>query len=351
MQSYNLPMFLTIEENCTKDLIDKLAREFSNLKSEQILFITSKGIYEKYKKRISKLVDEHKIIKFFFVEDSTYETAVDIAKRISVQDILVIIGFGGGKVLDTAKYAAYVSKKKYVAIPTALSNDGIASPIAVLRINEGKTMSFGCKSPDGIIIDTSIIKDSPITLLMAGVCDTISNFTALFDWNLDSKHNGVHPNDFAYLLSDTALNMMLFSRKRPIRSQHFIRQLAESLVLSGLAMEIAGNSRPCSGSEHLFSHSLDENFNINVPHGLIVALGTVASCIFQNRSYKTIVTFLKSYKVDIAPQRLGISKDVFIRAWLLAKSTRPGRFTVLNTIELNENYLSEVYDEISEALK
>lgn len=351
IQLFNLPLFLTIEENSTKNIIYKLDTEFSNIKSKKIMVFTSVGIYEKFKTGIDILLNEYNKISIFYVTDSSYDVAVEVAKKLSIEDFDIIIGFGGGKILDTAKYASYVSKKKYVAIPTTLSNDGVASPIAVLKTYEGKAKSFGCKSPDGIIIDTNIIKDAPNTLLMAGIGDTVSNYTALFDWKLESKHKGIHPNDFAYLLSDTALNMLLFSREEHIKSGNFIKQLAQSLVLSGLAMDIAGNSRPCSGSEHLFSHSIDENYNINVPHGLKVAVGSIASCIFQKRNYEPLVTFLKRYHVEIAPERLGISKEVFIGAWLNAKATRPDRFSVLNTIDLNEKYLDKVYDEITGVLK
>ncbi|HBV68252.1 MAG TPA: glycerol-1-phosphate dehydrogenase [Clostridiales bacterium] len=351
LQTFNLPLFLTIEKNSTKDLISKLDKEFNNIESKKIIIFTSKGVYNIFKKGIDKLLHEYEKNSIYFIDDSTYDIAVDVAKKISIEDFDIVIGFGGGKILDTAKYASYVSKKKYVAIPTTLSNDGVASPIAVLKTYEGKAKSFGCKSPEGIIIDTSIIKKSPNTLLMAGIGDTVSNYTAIFDWKLESKHKGVHPNDFAYLLSDTALNMLLFSREEHIRNENFIRQLAQSLVLSGLAMDIAGNSRPCSGSEHLFSHSLDEYYNINVPHGLKVALGSIASCIFQDRSYEPIVTFLKRYDVEISPERLGISKEVFIGAWLKSQATRPDRFSVLNTIELSKEYLEKVYNEIMEVLK
>lgn len=351
MQPFNLPMFLVIEENIINDLINKLDMEFKNIEKKKIMIFTSEGIYQLFKRGVDKLLNEYKKISIFFVEDSSYDIAVEVAKKISIEDYEIIIGFGGGKILDTAKYASYVSKKKYVAIPTTLSNDGVASPIAVLKTYEGKAKSFGCKSPDGIIIDTNIIKNAPTTLLMAGVGDTVSNYTSLYDWKLESKHQNTHENDFAYLLSDTALNMLLYSREEHIRNINFIRQLAQSLILSGLAMDIAGNSRPCSGSEHLFSHSLDENYNIDVPHGLKVALGSIASCIFQGRSYEPIVAFLKRYDVDVSPIKLGISKEVFIDAWMKAQATRPDRFSVLNTIELSEEYLEQIYNEIMEVLK
>lgn len=351
MQPFILPLFLTIEENSTRNLIFKLEKEFNNIESKKIAVFTSKGTHTRFSNGIENLLSEFKKIDIFYVYDNSYDIVVNMAKKIAIEDYDIVIGFGGGKVLDTAKYASYVSKKRYVAIPTTLSNDGLASPIAVLKTTGGKAKSFGCKSPDGIIIDTKLIKDSPLTLMMAGVGDTVSNYTALFDWKLDSEQKGVGINDFAYLLSETALNMLLFSREEHIRNENFITQLAQSIILSGLAMDIAGNSRPCSGSEHLFSHSLDENFNVIIPHGLKVALGTIASCIFQNREYNLIVAFLKRYEIDINPNKLGITEEIFINAWLKAQATRPNRFTILNNVELTKTYLQETYDEILEVLK
>jgi len=77
------------------------------------------------------LINQYKKTSIFFVKASSYDIAVNAAKKISIEDCDIIIGFGGGKILDTAKYASYVGKKKYVSIPTTLSNDGLASAEAL----------------------------------------------------------------------------------------------------------------------------------------------------------------------------------------------------------------------------
>ncbi|MCM3693206.1 iron-containing alcohol dehydrogenase family protein [Neobacillus niacini] len=350
MQAFNLPLFLSIEENIFQNLKEKLDKQFDNIEKKKIMVFTSNGVYEKFNPEFENLQFQLDNLSIYFVEVSSYDVAVEVAKIISIEDFDIIIGIGGGKVLDTAKYAAYVSKKKYISIPTILSNDGIASPIAVLKTVKGRAKSFGCKIPDGILIDIGIIKNTPEFLLMSGIGDTVSNYSALFDWKLECKYKNILANDFAYLLSDTALNMLLYSRETNIRSKNFIRQLAQSLVLSGLAMDISGNSRPCSGSEHLFSHSLDEYFNIDAPHGLKVALGCLASCILQKRDYSIILEFLQRYNINVSPSQLGISKETFIDAWLKAQSTRPDRFSILNTINLTKGNLEEIYNELMEAI-
>lgn len=46
LQPFNLPLFLSIEENNTRDLISKLDREFSNIKSKKIMLFTSEYLLQ-----------------------------------------------------------------------------------------------------------------------------------------------------------------------------------------------------------------------------------------------------------------------------------------------------------------
>ena len=43
---------------------------------------------------------------------------------------------------------------------------------------------------------------------------------------------------------------------------NFLKELVDSLAMSGIANEIAGSSAPTSGSEHLISHALDKILEI-----------------------------------------------------------------------------------------
>ncbi len=109
-------------------------------------------------------------------------------------------------------------------------------------------------------------------------------------------------------------------------------------------MEIAGSSRPCSGSEHLFGHALEEFYpEIKVSHGIGVALGSVGACVFQGRDESKLMNVYKAYGIDINPMSYGITKDIFADAWMRASSTRPGRITILDSTEMDRMWLDEIY--------
>lgn len=151
---------------------------------------------------------------------------------------------------------AFISKRPFLSIPINIANDGVAFPIAVLKRKDDKSKSLGAKSPEMLIIDTDGIEESLIDYIKAGIGDAISADTALLDWELACERQKDGMNGYAYMMPKTSLNAMMNASQENIDSK-FIKLLANTLVLSGTAMDFAGASRPVSGSEHLFSHALD----------------------------------------------------------------------------------------------
>ena len=139
-----------------------------------------------------------------------------------------------------------------------------------------------------------------------------------------------------------------YNDEKELKSKDFIKRLTQALVMGGLAMEIAGSSRPSSGSEHLFCHALEENFSeqVNVPHGIAVAIGSYGACVFQDRNIGKIKRLIKEYGVFKTPSEYGITKEIFIGAWQQAAATRADRYTILNETDLSDERLGNLYDEM-----
>lgn len=346
MNTYNLPVFMSYGEGLFENLPGELEKYWSQLYNLKLLFLSTDDLLHRFRREIGKITAELPNLEILKIKESSFEHSIEVAKYISTNDINIVLGFGGGVVLDTSKFASFVSKVPYIAIPTTLSNDGLASPIAVLYSQNKKKKSFGSKIPDGIIIDTDIIAGAPEIFIKAGIGDTLSNYTSLYDWKLACQKNGTKVNDFAYMLSETAFNLLLYSREKSLKSKQCLKMVAQSLVLSGLAMEIAGNSHPCSGSEHLFCHAIDELYDLNIPHGILVALGSIVACRLQCRNNSILIDYLNEFDISINPLKLGISKEIFINAWLNAPNTRAERYTILNEIILSESLFGEIYDNL-----
>ena len=108
------------------------------------------------------------------------EDIIDLAFSIDSK-AQIIVGIGGGKVIDAAKYAAYLRKLPFISVPTSASSDGFSSASASLLVN-GRRTSVPAKLAYGIIADTDVIKSAPEKFLYSGIGDLVSKITALYDW-------------------------------------------------------------------------------------------------------------------------------------------------------------------------
>ena len=317
--------------------------------SGKILYVSDKIVDGLYGESVKEQIESVGNVKEEYVDYNTISYAMSVAERVIATDINCIVTMGGGKVLDVSKYAAYISKKPLLSIPTAVSNDGVASPIAVLKRKDDKPKSLGCISPTMLLIDTEIVYKAPIELIKAGIGDTISNYMALQDWSFAVSRGQDKINGYAYLMSQTSLDVLMKTQYEEINPD-FINVLANSLVLSGIAMSYAGSSRPVSGSEHLFSHALDYYAPKKNLHGIQVALGTIAVLKLIGHDYGDVLKYLNRFDIDINPKNLEIDEDTFVECMQNSVNMRTNRYTYLHEADLSRDNLVRIYNELLEEL-
>ncbi len=270
------------------------------------------------------------------VEEISPEKILELSnKYMSITDY--IIALGGGKIIDFGKAMAHVMGIPYVSIPTIASHDGIASPYVshILQIDLNKHgISKVQKSPIAIIADTSIILEAPRRYLLAGIGELVGKLIAVKDWELAVRVKGEEFSEYAAALArDSSLIVLKNRDKLKVHDEESVRIVVKALLGCGVAMAIAGSSRPCSGSEHLFSHAVDilarERGFRPALHGEQVALGAIMMAYLHGMRWRRIKSFLQSLNIPVTAKELGLDRDIIIEALMMAHNVRPDRFTIL----------------------
>lgn len=245
------------------------------------------------------------------------------------KEIDCIVGIGGGKAIDCAKYMAFIIKKPFISVPTSISNDGFSSSNCSLMVDDKRT-SVSTRMPFGIIADLEILRSAPERFYFSGIGDIISKITAVYDWEREDEMFPGIMNHFAAMMSKKSVNSVVRLPFTYIREDLFIREVVDSLIMSGIAMEIAGNSAPASGSEHQISHSLDQILDKPFLHGLQVGIATYIMAKVQEHREVRVERFLMETGFMEFCKQFGMRKSDFITAIKQAPKVKPSRKTFIN---------------------
>jgi glycerol-1-phosphate dehydrogenase [NAD(P)+] len=274
--------------------------------------------------------------KVFRVEDGTVDCAVSLGKQLRADSYEAVAGIGGGRTIDVTKFAAHMAGVPMVAVATNLAHDGIASPVSSLEHESGKG-SYGVVPPVAVIVDLDRVRSGPPRSVRAGIGDVVNNLSAIADWELAAADRGEPVDGLAVTLARTAAQAVLH-QPGTVADDEFLTVLAESLVLSGIAMTVAGSSRPCSGGDHEILHAIDQLFPGAGNHGELAGVGALFCTYLRQDEHlgPLMSACLARHQLPRTPADLGLSHAEFTKAVLHAPATRPGRYTILERLALDE---------------
>lgn len=264
---------------------------------------------------------------------------IEIAKA---QGSDVIIGFGGGKTLDSAKAIAYYLGIPVIVVPTIASTDAPCSALSVLYTDSGEFDEYLMlpSNPNKVIMDTAVIAKSPARLLVSGIGDALATYyeaKAAADANKDAMAGG-KPTKAAIALAELCLNTLFEDGlKAKIAVENGLcTQAVENIIeantyLSGVGFESGGLAA---------AHAIHNGFTIleechHMFHGEKVAFGTITQLVLENRPLEEIESVIEFCQTLGLPTTLadlgleGVSKE---RLYDVAvASTVPGE-TIHNMI-------------------
>lgn len=377
MEVLNLHNYINKEIKCSCNKIHS-----TNLKEIEI----SEGAL----KKLPEFVHKYKYKKVCIVSDKntykvagekTYEIltngAIDTCNIILEEDNLIsdesalgmimvgiepecdlIIAIGSGTVNDLCKFISYKLGIDYFIVATAPSMDGFASNVSALIVNRLKT-TYETHVPKAIIGDVDILKDAPMNMIIAGVGDILGKYVCLLDWKLAHMIQGEYHCTYIEKMIQKSLKIVVSNAKKiQSRDSQTIKYIMEGLVLSGIAMSYAKNSRPASGSEHHMSHFWEMMFLFQdkepILHGIKVGVGTIVAIKLYENLITTYIDFkrakqrIKQFNIEEWKKQIRsifnmVSEDIILFEEQVQKNDPK---MVLQRIEFLESNWKEIRDTV-----
>ena len=241
-----------IERGCLKKLKEYCKTFFPN--TTKIVAVYDKNTYAATFDRHETEIN-HIIIPFEEVHAN--EDAVAYVMDNLAEGTELLVAIGSGTVHDITRYCANEKQIPFVSCPTAASVDGFCSSIAAMTW-EGFKRTFPAIAPSFVLADLDVISKAPMRLTRSGFGDMVGKFIALSDWKISSVLTGEFFCERIYSLMLQATQKVMDCVNGLIAHEpSAYEELTGGLILSGIAMQMLGNSRPASGAEHHISHLIE----------------------------------------------------------------------------------------------
>lgn len=228
------------------------------------------------------------------------ELAVEIVENNMDEDIDIILAVGSGTIHDISRYVALQYRIPFISVPTAASVDGFVSTVAAMTWN-GLKKTIPAVAPMCVYADTNIFANAPKRLTASGVSDLMGKYICLADWKIARLLTGEYYCERIVEMEEKALKTVRGAlRDIGAGEPEDCEKLMYGLILSGIAMQMAGNSRPASCAEHHMSHLWEMevlNGPLDALHGEKVSVGTMLVL----KEYRRIARAIHEGRCQVKP--------------------------------------------------
>ncbi len=346
LRSIRIPLFITVGSGCLSTIATTLREH--HLQFERPLVVSEPRLLELGGQVLVDALDTSTLFAF---QSNTINEGDRLAQQIRDGRHDLVVSIGGGRIVDLGKYGATHGQVDYISVPTSPSNDGMASPVAVMEDADGRTKSLGVTMPIGILVDIDLLATAPEENVRSGIGELLSNFSAIADWRLAYHEGKEMMDDFAASISFSSAELIFETCRGgaiDVHEPRFLEKLVHGLILSGIAMNVAGSSRPCSGGEHEISHAIDQLYPHTSLHGLQVAYGTLLTTFLRKEDIDELIDFCTQAHLPVTHEELGLTREQLVQVLLAAPHTRPDRYTILEHVGMTPAHVEQLINDYTD---
>lgn len=296
--------------------------------------------------RVQNYIDEAKkrdsfeIVYAEFKEECTKKEIERIKKMAEDSECGVFIGLGGGKALDTAKAASFLSKKPVIIVPTIASTDAPTSKLAIIYTETGEFEEYFHlhKNPDLVLVDVGIIAKAPTRFIVSGMGDALSTYFEARACIRAGKNNmpGGQSTKAAFALATLCYETLMEDslKAKAASDMNVVTPALENIVeanilLSGLGFESSGLAA---------AHAVHDGLTVlsdthHCMHGEKVSFGTIVHLVLENApqaELDKVLNYCKSVGLPTCLKDLGVLEVTEEKIMAVAKAATAEGETIHN---------------------
>ena len=355
-----------------KGALEKLPGVLADFRDERVLLVGDSNTMPLARERVSEMLLPLgcEVTEYEFRCKGNLVLNEELIGRMLVNlppKTALIVTIGSGTLNDLSRVVATRTNIPWVIIGTAPSMDGYASAVSPI-VMEGNKRSVPLGVPHAIIADSDLLKTAPGVMISSGVGDILGKYVALCDWQLATRETGEYYCDYiADMIYAAAERCAVNIENVKTRESAAITDMADTLIISGVAIAMHGLSRPASGSEHQLAHYWEVALHGKKPgqndplHGNYVALATEAACRLYELAGEEFDLALPYFppKAEWVRERMsalgdystkevmGVTRELFYDSFFHATESN-GRYTLIMFLEQKgrlEHYAKLLTDE------
>lgn len=287
---------------------------------KKLLILVSKSGKKRVEEKINKAVEgtDTTVVWEIFNGECSKSEVNRIGEILKKEKCDIVVGIGGGKILDTAKAVAYYEDIAVVCVPTAASTDAPCSALSVLYTDDGQFDEYLWlpANPDIILLDTDIIVAAPVRLIVSGMGDALatyfetracmrSNTTSCMGGSVSKTAMALSELCFKTLMDDGAKALLAVNAGACTPAVENI--IEANTYLSGIGFESGGIA--AAHAIHNGLTCIEETHGMY--HGEKVAFGVLSQLVLENVSaedLEEVVEFCINIGLPVTFEELGIKK-------------------------------------------